>query len=100
MAKDEETIKKEILAHIDDKGGPYSGWYVGIAEDPEDRLFNDHSVQRKGDYWIYRKAESHTAARNVEDYFVNDVGTKGGTGGGDENTKSVYAYKTNSHTKE
>jgi len=29
---------------------------------------------------------------------VNTLGTDGGTGGGDDSTSSVYAYKKNSHT--
>jgi len=43
----EETLKKNIKKHMDDRGGPYSEWYVGIAEDPKDRLFNDHNVQNQ-----------------------------------------------------
>ena len=85
---------------MDDRGGSYSEWYVGIAEDPKDRLFNDHNVRKEEDYWIYDEADSHQSARNVEDYFVNTLKTKGGLGGGSSQSKFVYAYKTDSHTNE
>ena len=98
MAKTEEQIKTDIKEHIKKRGGTYSGWYVGIAADPKDRLFNDHGVHENGDAWIYREAESTRAARSVEEYFIDTLGTDGGSGGGGPNTKSVYAYKKNSHT--
>ena len=80
------------------RGGEYSAWYVGISKDAKDRLFNDHSVREKKDNWIYRSASSSQTAREVEDYFVNTLGTDGGTGGGDETSDMVYAYKKAKHT--
>ena len=99
MTYTEEQIKAEITAHIRKNGGSYSGWYVGIAKDAEKRLFEEHGVVKNGDGWIYRQAESNRAARDVESYFVNELGTDGGLGGGDLESDSVYAYKKNSHTK-
>lgn len=100
MAKSGAVIKKEIRDHIKSRGGAYSDWYVGIATAPRERLFNDHNVDEQNGRWIYRACESSAAAREIEDYFVNTLGTDGGLGGGDELTKSVYAYKKTSYTKE
>jgi hypothetical protein len=100
VAKSKETVKQEIKEHIKSRGGAYSDWYVGIAADASQRLFNDHNVDRKKDYWIYRECESSGAAREVEEYFTNTLGTDGGPGGGDQSTRSVYAYKKTSNTKE
>ena len=97
MIKDKNTIINEIKNHIDD-GGSYSAWYVGIASNPRQRLFEDHKVNEKTDVWIYRESESSDIARSIEDHFVNTLGTDGGTGGGDDSTNSVYSYKKNSHT--
>lgn len=87
--------RKEIIADINEymKGFQYknSDWYVGIATDPTVRLFNDHNVTEKGGHWIYRLATSDSVAREVEQAYL-DAGYDGGDGGGDENTKSVYAY--------
>ena len=73
---------------------------MGIAADAGDRLFNDHSVDEKGDAWIHRSATSSSVARTVENYFIEEKGTKGGPGGGDEISKFVYAYKIQRHTRE
>lgn len=99
MATLEGDIKKEIKAYVEECGGTKTQWYVGIATDARDRLFNDHNVNEDNDYWIYRIASSDTISRRVEKHFL-DLGYDGGDGGGDENTKSVYAYRKTSNTKE
>ena len=98
MAKSEKDIRSDIKAHIDKEGGEPSSWYVGIAADAEDRLFNDHRVKREGAWRIHRTCASAAEARNVERYFIDKVGTDGGPGGGDENSKMVYAYKKGANT--
>jgi hypothetical protein len=97
MAKTKEQIKVEIETYIRMCGGSFSEWYAGIASDPEDRLFNEHRVQQNG-YWIYRECENSDTAREIEDYFVNVLGTDGAPGGGDQTTKYVYAYKKTVNT--
>lgn len=90
----------EILQYIQDWGGGYSAWYVGIASKPKQRLFNDHNVPEKGSAgWIFRTCNSSQEAREVEQYFLS-LGCDGGDGGGDYDTKSVYAYKKTSQTRE
>lgn len=74
-------------------GGPASAWTVGITGNPQNRLFVDHGVNRQADSWIYIPTVSAAVARNIESYFVNQLGADGGTGGGDENSNYVYAYK-------
>lgn len=100
MAKPKETIISEIKAFMSNWGGHYSDWYVGIASDPRQRLFNDHNVDEKNDAWIYREAMNSESARAIEDYFINTLGTDGDVGGGDDTSKFVYAYKKASHTIE
>ena len=89
----------EIDAYIRQCGGGYSGWYIGIAADPRDRLFNDHNVSEKNGAWIYRDAGAEQGARAVEDYFVG-LGCKGGPGGGRSDSRYVYAYKITPTTRE
>ena len=98
MVKSEQQIKTDIQAYINQRGGAYGVWYVGISKSAQDRLLNGHSVDEKNDQWIYRTANSSAAARNVEDYFVKTLGTDGSGGGGDENSDMVYAYKKNGRT--
>ncbi len=99
MTPEEEKIISEIKNFISKWGGSYPNWYVGIAEDPRERLFNGHNVNDKNDGWIFRETSSDKTARNIEDYFINSLKTDGQPGGGDENTKFVYAYKKTPHTK-
>ena len=92
-------IIQEIAAYVQNCGGKYSEWYGGIATDSPKRLFNDHNVDKAKDMWIYRACASSDEARAIEDYFVQR-GMKGGPGGGDSTTKSVYAYKITNSTRE
>ena len=100
MANTRVQIIADIEAYIGNNSANFGNWYVGIAADPRDRLFNDHDVSEKGDAWIFREATSSAVAREVEDYFIDVKGTQGGAGGGDYRSRSVYAYKIKPHTRE
>ncbi|HRX63486.1 MAG TPA: hypothetical protein P5060_00050 [Candidatus Absconditabacterales bacterium] len=79
----------------------FKDWYVGIASNPEERLFQQHNVDRQNGNWCCTEALFTTDdARAVEKYFIDQHGTKGGTGGGDHTTKFVYAYFITSNTVE
>ncbi len=88
----------EIQTYMEQVGSAHSNWYVGIASDARHRLFSDHNVREGDDRWIFRPCTSSAVAREVEVYFVNTLGTDGGTGGGDATTDKVYAYLKTSLT--
>lgn len=98
--KTRQEAKEDIDAYIRENSGIYPNWYVGITADPEKRLFNDHNVIKKGGVWIHVRCTSTDAARDVETYFINEKGTKGGPGGGDDDAIYVYAYKITPSTRE
>ena len=98
MAKSAQEIVQEIIAHIQKEGSSYSSWYVGIASDPESRLFSDHGVSKDNGWWIYQDAGNEENARAIEKYILENYRTAGGSGGGDYTTKFVYAYKKTSTT--
>lgn len=98
MAQNKQKIISDIQEHIQKGGGGYRAWYVGISKDARNRLFNEHKVKEKGDWWLYRTASSSQIAREIEDYFVNTLNTDGGASGGDETADMVYAYKQVAHT--
>jgi len=99
MAETKETIKSAIKDFVAKNSGRYFDYYVGITDDPNDRLFEQHNVSKNGtyDYWEALSAES---ARTVEKYCVDELGTDGGPGGGDDSSKFVYVYKKTSDTDE
>lgn len=74
---------------INQYGGAYPNWYVGITDDPG-RRFMEHGVTEGGST-AYLQAYSEAEARDAEKHFV-DLGTQGDTGGGD-NPTYVYIFK-------
>lgn len=93
------TIISDIKAYVAKCGGDYSDWYVGIAADPEQRLFNDHGVSKNSGAWIWIRAASADDARAAEKSLLA-LGMTGGPGGGDEESDCVYGYRITSTTKE
>lgn len=77
----------------------YSDFYVGITNDIERRLFEEHKVSKENAWWIYRVADTKAVAQAVEEYFL-DKGMRGDTGGGTEDTTYVYCYEITNYTEE
>ena len=97
MAIPEEQAYNKIKAYIDKQGKPYQSWYVGIASDARERLFQGHNVSEKGDQWIYDQCPDDQGARSVEEALLK-LGCDGDIGGGDESTTYIYAYFKSSNT--
>lgn len=77
-----------------------ANWYVGIATNPRNRLFNEHNVNEFVGKWIYNSNPiSEIDARDTEKYLLNNYSFRGGTGGGDH-PQYVYAYRITSYTKQ
>lgn len=96
MAKSKQEIIDDIANYF--KGIAYNKCYIGITSDVDSRLFGDHNVSKDEGHWVYRTASSHTVAREVEKHFLAS-GMDGGSGGGDESSRIVYAYKKTSSTR-
>lgn len=100
FSEEELRIMSAIKSYIDKFSSPYGSWYIGIASDPKQRLFNDHSVNEKSDPWIFQKCQTADSARKIEDNLINSLRTKGDTGGGDNTTKYIYGYLITNHSRE
>ena len=96
MAK--EQIINEFEEHHKKEGSPWSDWYVGITADINDRLFGFHKVPRENHWRIHKEAYSDAVAREIESYFLEERGAKGGPGGGGEDSRFVYDYKITKDT--
>lgn len=77
----------------------YSDFYVGITNYVDRRLFDEHNVQKEGQWWIYRDAINKSTAQRVEEYYLNK-GMKGDTGGGTDDSTFVYCYEITRNTIE
>lgn len=92
MAKTRDEIITAIDNHLQKSGKRYySEFYIGITNNIQRRLFDEHNVQREGMWWIYETAISIDDARSVEKHYL-DLGMRGGDGGGDETSTIVYCY--------
>ena len=98
MGKSMQVIISEIDSYIQNGGGIFQDWYVGIASNPRERLFIGHKVVENGDAWIYQEAMNSNEARAVEKFFLDKLVTGGGSGGGDYTSIFMYAYKKTSHS--
>lgn len=100
MGKNHTQIVSDILMHISMNSAKYfDDFYIGIAKNPEERLFEQHLVSKTNHCWIYQEASSEDEARKAEKTLL-DIGMKGGPGGGDKETRFVYCYRITTETKE
>ena len=67
--------------------GNYSAWTIGVTDNPARRKI-EHSNPST---WFQWDADTETAARNVERYFL-DKDMKGGGGGGGGSADYVYIF--------
>jgi hypothetical protein len=98
MAKSSEIIVMDILEFIQLEGGHPTMWYVGVTDDAQGTLFDEHGVHYQNDAWIYRMASSEIEAQRVEEYFL-EYGLDGGKGGKRPDSRMVYVYKKSIGTK-
>lgn len=92
-----EDIIKKIGSEIQRVGLPHSRWYVGIAENPKERVFGAHSVSEELDIFFICKANSAEEARIAENELLKK-GCDGGSGGGNQDSIWVYAYLKSNRT--
>lgn len=86
-------ICQEILSYIRAEKGEYSSWYVGVTSNPHIRLFQEHNVEVNNSWWVISKAINPEEARLVEKTLIEVNGMDGGSGGRDDKSVYVYAYK-------
>lgn len=98
LIKTQEAIE-QIKDYIQQRGGNYNFWYVGICQGAHDIIFD--VLKMSSQFWMYIETESPQIAKEVLDYFVNTVGAKKDAGSTDhyEISSTVYVYKK-AHTSQ
>lgn len=97
-----EQIVSDFDNHIKKSGCRYyNEFYVGITNNAEKRLFEEHRVDKSKQWWIFSPADDEDIARKVEEHYLG-FGMKGGPGGGSGNgdAKYVYCYVISPYTVE
>jgi hypothetical protein len=98
MAETDVKIVVEIKNYIEQNGGNYPHWYVGLAKYPGEKLIT-HGVNPSRGYCIYITAECKEDAHSAVQYFIEHFGTNGDTGEhNDDYALSVYAYRKTAST--
>ncbi len=97
MPSIKQEIINEINTHIQSNGGEYSDWHVGVCSNIRHKL----SGQAKAKHlFISRQAYSSYVAAEVQDYFINILGTNGTIGADTGTADIVYTYKKSADTIE
>ena len=93
------SIEQDIDNLIQNSGGKYRDWYVGLAINPRKELFEAHHVSEKSGTWTFKDAGSEMVARGIETIFIKK-GCKSGAAKKDS-SRYVYVYKMSreSHAK-
>ena len=90
MPSIKEQIIIEIKSHIQNNGGKYSDWYIGICTDIGYKLL----VESKSKHlFIARQAYSAYVAAEVRDYFVDTLRTGGCAETDNGEADIIYAYR-------
>ena len=92
---DYNTVIKRIETYMSKFEGDYPDWFVGVARDLDDDLFDLHGVEEDG-IWISFGADTEEVAKKVESYFLEKK--TDGNPSKLEDARIVYAYKKNSKT--
>ena len=93
---DFKTVTKRIESYMSKFEGDYSDWFIGIAKNLEDELFEFHKVDEKG-VWISFGADTEEVAKKVQKYFL-DKKVGGRLIESESDARIVYAYKKNAKT--
>lgn len=92
------SVELEIEKRIHRSGKSYHDWYVGVADNAQERLFKGHNVNKSKGAWLYRNTGSALTARGIEAIFVKK-GCKCGDTRKEHNPCSVYVYKMTPTTR-
>ena len=101
MSKDYQSIIRDIIHHITNQCmfSEISDFYVGTTDNPDDRLFTEHNVNKKLGCWTYYEALNEQHAREAEKLLISQ-GMTGNPGETDDSCTTVYCYKITSETDE
>lgn len=88
------SIANQIIEAIKVKIGESSPsiWYIGIAENIQEKLFIQHAVDEQNGKWLYGIADTNIDALDVKKFFV-ELGVKNNDTDDDKNGTVVFVYQ-------
>ena len=90
---DKNVIAQQIIDRVEATKKPnYGAWTVGLSHDPRTRREQHEKDGKDTQYWIQWTASSLDDAQQIEAFFINEKGMKGGTGGDLSPHRVTYVY--------
>ncbi len=90
---DKKSITQAIINRVESSAKvDYSAWTIGLTNDPAERKQQHETDGKSPTHWKQWVADSLSDAQDIESYFINTKGMKGGTGGDLSAQKTVYVY--------
>jgi len=90
---DKQSITQAIINRVESaKTVDYSMWTIGLTHDPAERKQQHENDGESTKYWEQWVADSLSEAQEIESFFINKKGMKGGTGGDLSPRRTVYVY--------
>jgi predicted GIY-YIG superfamily endonuclease len=108
MAKDNETVKKEIEAFKSENGGNYDDYYIGITNNISRRIYEDVLIlDHISNGWLTVNNEVYNAECESRDHAVEvelhfqDLGMykKNASAKGTTDSKYIYCFKLDENNK-
>lgn len=75
----------------------YFDWYIGLTDNAEKTLFEEHKIDPGTDMWIFEEVPSNSDAHRIRKYFLN-MGCAGGLMQNGKKIRYIYAYRRSSHS--
>ncbi len=92
----EKNIIAQIETYINQGGGEYGDWYIGMADNPIDPIMEVTRLHKVASHrFTYIETVSNKDAKTVADYFHNVCGMDGNLSEIDAGRpcRSLYVYK-------
>jgi hypothetical protein len=75
----------------------YFDWFIGLTDNAEKTLFEDHKLNQGSDMWIYEEVPSDSDAFRIREFFLN-MGCAGDLVYNSNKIQYIYAYRRSSNT--
>jgi hypothetical protein len=86
-----QQIKFEFISYVKEFGADFREWSVGVTEDAQDALFEQHGIDKDHDIWLWKPAVSAAAALMVRNWMCERQGAAAIDGDG----RQVFLFKRN-----
>lgn len=92
-----QEIIDEIIRYVRNQGGVFSEWYVGVASDPAQKLFESHGVNEYN--WTYLPCGDEGTAQFIQSHLKNNLGFDGRDHEAGIKNPHIYVFRKGFHTK-